>query len=201
MEKFDGRLILASGSPRRLALMREAGYEFEVVCPPLNEPVLPGGLAEHELSAPGWAESLAYFKASAVARCYPDALVIGADTIVVHDNVLLGKPTDETDARRILSNLFAGASEVITGFAVLCINRDIRVISHNLTRLVMRAMVDDELETYLAGGAWRDKAGAYALQEGGDKFVESIAGSESNIVGLPMEKLAEVLDSVYKKMV
>lgn len=183
-------LILASGSPRRRELLAQAGYRFEVVPPTLSEPrIVPGP----HVWPTGCAEALAYFKAASVARRYPDRLVIGADTVVVHGQTMVGKPADLADARRILTCLFDGPNEVITGLAILHLNRHHRIITHDSTTLDMRAMTERELEDYLASGAWQDKAGAYALQEGGDKFVRQMVGSETNVVGLPMEKLAEVL--------
>lgn len=182
--------ILASGSPRRAELLREAGYDFEVVIPPYTEPA---GPPTPTFAAAAWAESLAFFKASSVAQLHPDAVVIGADTVVVHEDQMIGKARDELDARRILSTLFAGRSEVITGLAVLALNQNKRIITHETTSLIMRPMNANELEEYLRSGAWRDKAGAYALQEGGDRFLQSIEGSESNVVGLPMERLKNIL--------
>ncbi len=191
-------IILASGSPRRRELMLGAGYAFEVVRPEIEEP---GAPAEGGGAAAGyWAESLAYIKAAAVALRYPEALVIGADTIVRHGETLVGKPRDLADARRILTNLFGGRNEVITGVALICAAARWRVVTHVVTELVMRPMDEAELEDYLASGAWRDKAGAYALQEGGDRFVQSISGSESNIVGLPMERLGELIGEFAREV-
>ena len=183
-------LILASGSPRRRELLSAAGCDFKAVRPPLDEPRVPPGAAHCPAA---WAEALAYFKARAVADQFPDALIIGADTLVVHANTVIGKPTDQADARRILSTNFAGHNEIITGLALLYPSRNKRIITHVSTIVTMRRMQPDELEEYLASGAWRDKAGAYAFQEGGDKFVRSLQGSRTNIVGLPMEKLKQLL--------
>ena len=170
--------------------MREAGYEFSIVPPPLHEPAPTQATA---VAATSWAEALAYFKAAAVAASFPDAIVIGADTVVTHSGNIIGKPKNLSDARRILSTMFGGRNDVITGLAVLCPTHSRRVITHEATTIIMRSMDPDEVDQYLASGAWRDKAGAYAIQEGGDKFVQSIHGSFSNIVGLPMEKLKDVL--------
>ena len=189
------QLILASGSARRRDLLTEWGYAFEVVSPPLPEPPAPPSEA---LSPAAWAEALAYFKAYAVAETYPEAMVVGADTVVVHGDEVIGKPRDEADARRILTTQFAGRNEVITGIAVLYPPDRRRIITHVATTIMMRAMTKAELEAYMAGGAWEGKAGAYALQEGGDKFVLSIDGSESNVVGLPMEKLEEIFGLITK---
>ena len=107
----------------------------------------------------------------------------------------MGKPVDVDDARRILTTLFGGENQVITGLAILKPGSDQRMITHVSTTLTMREMNDQEVEDYLASGAWRDKAGAYALQEGGDQFLESMDGSYSNVVGLPMEKLNKLLQT------
>lgn len=190
MKKLHYPLILASASPRRRQLLSDADYEFEVVEPPFEEPTPPATQAS---AAAGWAEALAYYKAAAVAQCYPDAITVGADTVVVFGEELIGKPKDEADARQILSAKFGGRNEVITGLAVLLPKAERRIITHVRTNLTMRPMSNEELEDYIASGKWREKAGAYALQEGGDKFVLSSEGSESNVLGLPMEKLEEIL--------
>jgi septum formation protein len=192
------QLILASGSARRRDLLAEWGYAFEVVSPPLPEPPAPPSEA---LSPAAWAEALAYFKAYAVAETYPEVIVVGADTVVVHDKEVIGKPKDEADARRILTTQFAGRNEVITGVAVLYPPDRRRILTDVVTTIIMRAMTESELEAYMASGAWEGKAGAYALQEGGDKFVLSMDGSESNVVGLPMEKLEEIFGRITENEV
>ncbi len=185
------KIILASASPRRQSLLSDAGFEFEVVPCTIDEPRLPPG---EMVDAHVWVESLAFFKARCVKKNYPDAIVIGADTIVSHSNQIIGKPKDESDARRMLTNLFGGKNEVITGVAILPPAGHEMIVTHVSTTLTMREMNPDEVERYLASGAWKDKAGAYALQEGGDQFLESMDGSYSNVVGLPMEKLTELLE-------
>jgi len=187
-------LILASGSLRRRQLLRDGGYEFEVVEPRYEEPVLPND----SVLPKAWAEALAYYKARGVAFERPEAVVIGADTIVVNGGQIIGKPRDEEHAREILKNQFVGRNEVITGLAVVLPGQLGRIITHVRTVLMMRAMTEQELEEYLAAGTWQGKAGAYAYQEGGDNFVEAIEGSESNVVGLPMEKLGEIFEMVNR---
>ena len=191
---FDYPLILASSSPRRRRLMRQAGYTFEVVPCTLTEPTPP---CSANLAPAVWAEAMAYFKAGHVAQFHPDAIIIGADTIVSHMGRITGKPRDREHARYILSNLFQGPQDVITALTVLCPPQNKRLITHVCTKLVMRAMTSAELENYLESGYWRDKAGAYALQETNDPFVQNIQGSVSNIVGLPLEKLHEILALEY----
>jgi septum formation protein len=185
-------LILASASPRRRQFLRDAGYDFEVVPPPIEEPAEPPVGIESAV----WVETLAYLKARSVFELHPNALVIGADTVVTYENQIIGKPADLAHARRILTTQFGGKNDVITGLAVLHPGRFGCIITHVTTTLIMRPMTATELEEYLAGGAWRGKAGAYALQEGGDKFVQAAHGSESNVVGLPMEKLREILSLI-----
>ncbi|MBN1766672.1 MAG: septum formation protein Maf [Sedimentisphaerales bacterium] len=188
--KLPYPIILASASPRRAGLLRDAGYDFSIEAARIAEPVVPEIGAKH---AAVWAETLAYLKARTVSMDHPDTIVIGADTVVTHGDTIIGKPADEADARRILSTLFGGDNEVITGLALLCPALNKTIITHETTTLVMRAMNPREVDDYIASGAWRDKAGAYALQEGGDKFLQSISGSESNVVGLPLEKLNRIL--------
>ena len=188
--KLKHPLVLASASPRRQALLREAGYVFDVIASEISEPSLP---ENQSVNAGVWAEALAYFKARAVNVDYPDAIVVGADTVVVHGDSIMGKAADVDEARKILTTMFGGKNEVITGLAILKLNSTERIITHVTSTLMMREMNEQEVEDYLASGAWRDKAGAYALQEGGDQFLESIDGSYSNVVGLPMEKLNALL--------
>ena len=188
-------LILSSASPRRRQLLRDAGYDFEVVPPPIDEPVAP----PVGIKPAVWVETLAYMKARSVFELHPDALVVGADTIVTHDGQIIGKPADLAHARRILTTQFGGKNDVITGLALLHPGQFHSIITHVTTTLILRPMTETELEDYLTGGAWRGQAGAYALQEGGDKYVQSISGSESNVVGLPLEKLEEIFCLVFNK--
>ncbi|MBN2063656.1 MAG: septum formation protein Maf [Sedimentisphaerales bacterium] len=183
-------IILASGSPRRRGLLAELVAEFTVIVPELTEPVLPDMECQ---AADIWVESLAYLKAAQVAQSHAEQVVIAADTVCVHSGRIIGKPEDQEHARKILTDHFAGNCQVITGLAVLWPAKRLRLITHAITELEMRAMTASELEQYLASGLWEGKAGAYAYQEGGDRFVISRKGSESNIVGLPLELLGDIL--------
>jgi len=185
-------LVLASASPRRRQLLADAGYCFEIIPPIIAEPQVPAFGKQHPVA---WAEALAYFKACAVLKACPEKIILAADTIVAFQNHIIGKPADRDDARRILSTMFAGESRVITGVAVLVPQRA-RIITHAVSTLTMRAMTSKEMEDYLDSGAWRDKAGAYALQEGGDAFLQKLEGSWSNVVGLPMERLYEIFSAL-----
>jgi septum formation protein len=170
--------------------MRRAGYAFEVLRPPLIEPERFGA----SLPPLACAEANSYFKASSVLDLLNQpAVIVGADTIVVSRGEVYGKPRDESDARRILSALAGTTHEVITGVTVLSSETEERLIAHETSVVSMRALPGDFLEGYLAGGAWRGKAGAYGIQDEGDPLVDRIAGEFENVVGLPMKRLAEML--------
>ncbi len=191
MNSFDKRkIILASSSPRRKSLLKEAGYDFDIIPPSIEEPSTTTKSAK---AAIYWAEALAYLKGSSVAQHHPEDVIISADTIVTYGNNLIGKAKDAKHAREILSNMFEGESKVITGLAILCPALDKRIIKHEITTITMRAMTPEELDKYIESGKWIGKAGAYAYQEGGDKFALKVKGCISNIIGLPIELLGEIL--------
>ncbi len=186
-------LILASTSPRRSELMSRAGYEFEVVAPEADE-----DLAGAEGTAEEIALRLAELKARSVAGAMTSGIVIGADTIVVLDGEIIGKPDGRDDARSILGRLSDSTHQVVTGLAVIDASSGAifeRVVS---TEIVMDAMSDDDIDGYVNSGESDGKAGAYAIQETGDRFVREVRGSFSNVVGLPMEALAETLDEIER---
>lgn len=178
------RLILASASPRRAELLGSLGLRFEVIPSEAIEhddhPVSPRELALHN----------ARLKARDIASRQPDALVIGADTIVVLGDAVFGKPGDLADARRMLRELSGRDHRVITGVCLLH-GREERSFAGE-TAVRFRRLTEAAIEGYLAAVNVLDKAGAYAIQEG-PPVVASIEGSYSNVVGLPLEKLAEEL--------
>lgn len=182
-------LTLASASPRRAELMRQAGYTFEVVTPPLSEPDEMG----HDVPPEAQAEALSYFKARSVAKTMESGWIIGADTIVALDGAVFGKPADVDDARRILETLAATRHRVITGLTLLDARTGERMISHDVTTVTMRPLSGEALDKYLASQAWIGKAGAYGIQDKGDASIERIDGSFTNVVGLPMELLSSLL--------
>jgi len=182
-------LILASSSPRRRELLAEAGYTFEVVSPPLDEP----DDALRARDPYSFTESLAFFKASSVARAYQSATILGADTMAWLNGRVVGKPVDRDDARRMLKAMSGTTHEVVTGVALVDERCDRRIIAHDRTMVVVRQLSDVEIEDYLDTDQWRGKAGGYGIQDVGDDFVERIEGSFSNVVGMPLEKLTKVL--------
>jgi septum formation protein len=164
-------------------------------CPLVEPACKPAGVG------PGaWAEALAYFKARAVAERFHGRWVLGADTIVVCAGELLGKPRDIDDARRMLERQAGRATDVITGACVVRRAQDVhRILGHAVTTVWMR---DDpqQRRAYLASGDWRGKAGAYGIQNVGDKLVERRAGSFSNVVGLPLELVERMLRLAYTRL-
>lgn len=194
-QKHSGQpvLILASASPRRAQLLRDAGYFFTVRPSTLDEPTD----LSNDLSPAQTAEAISYFKARNVAADAPGEIILAADTLVALGNEIFGKPLDRSDARRILTALLGTTQEVITGLTVLpSSNPADRIITHDVTRVRMRSMSENELERYLDTGDWQGKAGAFGIQDQGDPFVECVEGSFTNVVGLPMELVTEILGRV-----
>lgn len=181
------RLILASASPRRQELLREAGYTFDVRPADIDESIYPPGLSPGELAL-----YLAEKKAQTIAASFDDEVVLAADTVVALDGSIFGKPADRDDARRMLSRLSGTTHWVLTGIAVVC-----QSISFCRSRVVessvqMRPLSAGEMEAYLDTSNWQGKAGGYGIQDP-DPFVTRITGSLTNIVGLPMEEAVELL--------
>jgi len=177
-------LILASTSPRRREIVRLLGVPFDVVTPAYEEVPLPHEIPQEQ------AGRFALGKARSVRS--PDAVVLGSDTVVAVDNILLGKPVDRDDARRMLALLRGRTHRVVTAVALLAPGRD-DVVWSETVRVHMRAVTDDDIEVYLRTGASLDKAGAYALQGDGDRFIEWIDGDPFAVVGLPLRSVAEAL--------
>ncbi|MFQ5503063.1 MAG: Maf family protein [Phycisphaerae bacterium] len=176
-------LLLASVSPRRRELLREAGYAFTMTEPPMEEPETTHPHVSPELHA----ESLAWFKASSVAPAHAGETILAADTIATVDDEIIGKPADREDARRILQRLSDTDHEVMTGVALFSPATSRRMLRHAISRVRVRRLGADEIESYLDTDLWQGKAGAYGIQDVGDDFVEHVEGSFSNVVGLPLE--------------
>jgi len=183
------RIILASASPRRMELLVSAGIDFDVCAGNIAEDFLPGEEPrDHVLR-------LARDKALEVAARVEGGFFIGADTIVVCDNEIMGKPKDAADAERMLRKLSGIPHAVITGFAIYDKALDSLLCDAVSTRVYFKLLRDAEIRDYIATGCPFDKAGAYAIQGGAAHMVERIEGSYSNVVGLP---LCEVIEALRK---
>jgi septum formation protein len=183
------RLILASSSPRRIQLLREAKFDPEVVPPEVAE------LSCDYLTPSELARFNARLKAAAVTVAYPDAVVLGADTVVALGSEVFGKPRDLEDAARMLSKLVGKTHEVITGIALIEANGGRMTLRAVASTVTFRSLSTTEIDAYLKMVNPLDKAGAYAAQESANVIIERISGSFTNVVGLPMELVRPLLRS------
>jgi nucleoside triphosphate pyrophosphatase len=175
---MDLDLVLASGSPRRADLMKSAGFHFRTVPADIDESLQPEETPREHV------RRLSRAKAMEVARQAPKATIIGADTVVVVEGEILGKPRDRDDARRMLGLLAGRRHLVFTGVALW---RRGELRDHvEISAVEFGPMTKEEIEWYIASGEPLDKAGAYAIQGLGSRFVTRIEGSYSNVVGLPV---------------
>jgi septum formation protein len=182
-------LILASASPRREELLRRMGVEFGVIPSAASE------LAHEQLTAMELSQVNAYRKARVVAKRSPDALVLGADTVVHLGGVLFGKPESLEAACEMLEQLQGHTHEVVTAVCLLHLREHRQKMFAESTAVTFRPLTVDEIRRYLEKINPLDKAGAYAIQEQGDLIIDKIEGSYSNVVGLPVERLtAELQD-------
>ena len=182
------RLILASSSPDRRALLEKAGYSLEVMPSHIDEPTGQGFTdPRHYVMTVSW------LKAAAVAPKVTDGLILAADTVGWLDGQVVGKPSDVHDARRILTALGGREHELWTGVVLWRRPDDVQVIWQECTRLHSRKLSDAELDAYLATDDWVGRSGAYAIQEDSDPFLTIVDGSLTNVIGLPMESLERQL--------
>lgn len=178
-------LVLASASPRRQELLRDAGISFEVQPAHIVEDPLP-----YE-DAQACAERLAREKALAIAQLRPGDTILGADTVVVVDGQMLGKPLDPTDAARMLRLLSGRTHQVITGVCVVVSGR--WSVASETTFVTMSEISEKEIADYIATGEPMDKAGAYAIQGIASRWIPRIEGDYSNVVGLPVALVLRML--------
>lgn len=187
----SAELILASASPRRQSLLREAGYEFEVHPADVDEEAI---TSQRKWPAQDLAAELARLKAEKVAENFPDSLVLGADTVVSLGQEILGKPSDARDARRILASLSGTTHQVITAVTLVRHSDNLFLSRVVISTVEMKPLHPAEIDAYIASGDWQGKAGAYGIQDR-DPFVRRTAGCYTNIMGLPMTTTAEMLKS------
>ena len=181
------RLILASQSPRRRELLHEIFSEFEVIPSEVDETLEPGPIEQAVVS-------LALRKARAVAARATRGVVLAADTVVVIDGMVLGKPADPEEARGMLRRLRGRGHQVITGVAVVDAATGRAESTAVVSRVVMAAYPDATIAAYVASGAPFDKAGGYAIQDLGGTLVDGVVGSYTNVVGLPVDATRRLLE-------
>ena len=190
MPHDSGSIVLASASPRRVELLSSAGVRFEVIPSGIPEECLPGEAPENHVLR------LAWEKALDVAQKVAGRFFIGADTVVVCDGEIMGKPKDGADAERMLRKLSGATHEVITGFAVYDKERDKTIIEAVNTKVHFKPLCNEEIRAYIETGCPFDKAGAYAIQGGAAYMIRKIEGSYSNVVGLPLCEVVEALQKL-----
>lgn len=185
-------IVLASQSPRRIELLKKIISDFEIKASDIDEQ------SNGFISPAQLVEALSRRKAEKAAREIPNGIIIGADSVVVYRGHILGKPQHDEDSRRMLKLLSGKTHQVYSGFTVIQ-NPPGHIISdHEITRVKFRQLEDWEIDTYIASGQPRDKAGAYGIQDDAAVFVESLAGCYYNVMGLPVTKLFLVLKKLLK---
>ena len=185
-------IILASGSPRRKELVGNLPYNFKIIAKEVDETF------DLALSPQENVMMLAKQKAIVVANEHPESFVVGCDTVVVIDGIILGKPVDEEDAKRILRLISGKTHTVFTGVCILCAMENVDIRFFEETKVKMKALADDEIDWYIKTGEPMDKAGAYGIQQKGAIFIERIDGDYFNVVGLPLNRLYVELGKVIK---
>lgn len=184
----EQQIVLASSSPRRQELLACLGLPFRIQVSNVDE-TISDGIAPEEI-----VKTLSLRKANAVAKNLSFGLVIGSDTIVVLDGQVLGKPRDEEDAFRMLTSLAGREHEVYSGLAIVDVATGKIALDYSSTRVKMRTMTAEEIRGYIASKEPMDKAGSYAIQGLGSTIVERIEGDYFTVVGLPLNRLAQMLN-------
>jgi septum formation protein len=181
-------IILASASPRRKQLLAEAGYKFTVVVSQIDESIF----STEKIASVEYAKQLAFAKASDVAQNHPGSIVIGADTVVDFEGQIIGKARDAKHAEEITRMLFSKPHKVITGLALICKSRNLKIVEAETTIVYPKKLTDAQIAGHIESGIWCDKAGAYSISDN-DPFVDHIEGSMTNVMGMPMELLKKLL--------
>ncbi|MBW8016020.1 MAG: septum formation protein Maf [Planctomycetes bacterium] len=181
--------ILASASPRRKLLLAQAGLDFETIVSDVDESLF----STEGVTSAEHTKILALEKAKDVAKKFPDQLVMGADTVVDCNGIIIGKPDDAAHAEQITRMLFSQPHKVITGVALVRIADNTEIVQAATTVVYPKKLTEEQIADHITNGSWQGKAGAYGIQETGDEFVEKIEGSFTNVIGLPMELVKEML--------
>ena len=188
MDIHSKTIILASASPRRKQLFAEAGYKFTVVVSQIDESIF----SAENIAPAEYAKQLALAKGTDVADKYPDSIVIGADTVVDFEGQIIGKPRDAKHAEEITRMLFSKPHKVITGVAIICKLRNLKIVEADTTVVYPKKLTDAQIAEHIESGVWQNKAGAYSISDN-DPFVDHIEGSMTNVMGMPMELLKRLL--------
>ena len=192
MQTKKKRFILASASPRRKELLTKAGFQFDIVVSSIDE----AQLLTKELSPAQFACKAALAKANDVAERFKNRLIVAADTVADFNGEIIGKAENAEHAEQITRKLFSEPHKVITAIAMVKKDTGLELAEYDTTTVYPRKMSEKQLAGHIASGVWKDKAGAYAIQEGGDEFIDHIEGSETNVMGLSMELFGKMIKKV-----
>lgn len=184
------QIILASGSPRRKDLLKQMGLEFEVIPSDFDEQL------DDDRSPEEVAKELGLGKALTVAKQYPEAIVIGSDTIVTVNGKQLGKAADADEARAMLEMVCAGSNLITSSIAVVCLAENFEVVDAVNAKVYPKSFDAAKVEAYIRTDDWRDKAAAYGVQSGASFLVDYIDGRYDTVLGFPTERLAEILQQL-----
>jgi septum formation protein len=192
---LQNQFILASASPRRKNLLTKAGYRFDVIPSNIDE----SAFCLEAVSSIDHTKRLALAKARAVAKKQPTQLVLAADTVVDFQDRIVGKPKDVRDAERITRMLFSAPHKVITAVALVKIDDGTEIIEVETTTVYPKKLTAGQIADHIKNGDWQGKAGAYGIRETGDRFVERIEGSFTNVIGLPIELVQNLLNKLIPR--
>ncbi len=193
--KIDRNVVLASGSPRRRELLAQMKITFDVQVDPIDDEER--FFREYPLDEA--IERLARAKAAGVAAKNPDSLVIGSDTVVVHNGEVLGKPKDRNDARRMIAGYSGSTHQVLTCVSLECVNAQFHSSLTSITDVTFREIESWEIEEYLDTAHYSDKAGGYGIQDDAKLFVESVSGCYFNVVGFPVTSVISLFKEYQKR--
>lgn len=180
-------IILASASPRRKEILENTNTKFEIIKSEIDEVILDNELPSQVVMR------LAFEKSIDIALKHPDSLVIGADTVVVLNNNILGKPKDSSDAFNMIKQLSGKTHQVITGISLINLNANQKIIDYVVSNVKFKNLSEEDIKDYIQTNESLDKAGAYGIQGFGAMLVEEIQGDYFNIVGLPISRLSDLL--------
>ena len=189
------KIILASASPRRREILENFGFDFEVMVSDADE----SKISKNSMPVEIYVQELALIKAMAVSKKLKNksALIISADTVVYCDGEILGKPTDEDDAFSLLSKLSGREHSVFSGICVMDSKTLKSICSKEETKVFFKKLSEENIRDYIKTGEPMDKAGAYAVQGFGAFFTEKVDGDYFNVIGLPVKKLAEIMEEEF----
>ena len=186
-------MILASKSPRRREIMESFGFNLEIITPDIEE-------VSDEIKIVDQIMDIARKKALEVSKNFKNDYIVAADTVVVLDNKVFGKPKDRSEAKEMLKLLSGRTHEVITAYCLLNLDKKVEIVSHDITKVKFKDLTEEIIEWYLSTGEPFDKAGSYGIQGKGALLIENIDGDFFSVMGLPIERIVSDLLNIGLKL-